>query len=147
MELGELTSLKAYSIDTGSVFKMTLYPEDGVKPKNEGDSSRDKRFVIIGKTGDSAIVGSLLINSHINDKLFMVVGPYQHCIYPDQYEFLEGKERFIDCYSIKEVRFDRILENGEYIGQISPEDIQEAIQKAKESPAISNRTMKKFNLL
>lgn len=63
MALGDLSTLKALSIDVGSVFKMTLTPKDGIKPKNEGDSSRDKYFVIIGKTEDSVIIGSLLINS------------------------------------------------------------------------------------
>lgn len=146
MELGDISALKAHSINVGSVFKMTLYPEDGVKPKNEGETSREKRFVVIGKTDDSVVVGSLLINSEINDKLFMLIGPYQHCIYPDQYEFLNGKERFIDCYKIKEINFDRILQDGEYIGQIDPIDIQEAIRLTKDSPANNNRILKKINL-
>lgn len=32
----------------GSVFKMTLSKEEGVTPKNPGDVTRDKLFVVIG---------------------------------------------------------------------------------------------------
>ena len=147
MALGDFSTLKALSIDIGSVFKMTLTPKDGIKPKNEGDSSRDKYFVIIGKTEDSVIIGSLLINSEINGNLFNKIGPFQHCIYPDQYEFLNGKERFIDCYKIKEFKSDRILSNAEYIGRIDSEDIYEAIKLSKTSPANNNQTLQKFDLL
>ena len=147
MELGDIAALKAHAIDVGSVFKMTLYPEDGVKPKNEGETSRDKRFVVIGKTQDSVLVGSLLINSEINDNIFIKIGPYQHCIYPDQYGFLNGKERYIDCYKIFEFNFDRIMEKGEYIGQIDPDDIEEAIKSAKSSPVNTPYTLKKFKLM
>lgn len=43
MNLGDLSSqLKGLSIQPGSVFKMTLFPKDGVTPKNEGDVSRTK---------------------------------------------------------------------------------------------------------
>lgn len=147
MELGDIAALKAHSIDVGSVFKMTLYPEDGVKPKNEGDNSRDKYFVVIGKTTDRIVVGSLLINTNINGNLYMRIGQFQHCIYPDQYDFLNGKERYISCYKIIELNFDRLFAEGEYIGQIDSEDIVEAIRLAKESPVNNAYTLKKFNLL
>ena len=63
MELKDCNALKHLAVHVGSVFKMTLYPEDKVTPKNPGDISRDKYFVVIGKTEDSLVVGSLLINS------------------------------------------------------------------------------------
>ena len=50
MKLGDFSSkLKGMSIQQGSVFRMTLFPKDGVTPKNEGDKSRTKYFVVIGK--------------------------------------------------------------------------------------------------
>ena len=147
MELSDISALKAYSINVGSVFKMKLYPEDGVKPKNEGETSRDKRLIVIGKTDDSVVVGYLLINSEINDKLLMLIGPYQHCIHPDQYDFLNGKDRYIDCYRIKELTFERLLKDGTYIGQVETDDIAEAMRLAKASPVNNNYTLKKFSLL
>lgn len=147
MELGEIAALKRYSIDVGSVFKMTLYPQDGVTPKNEGESSRNKYFVIIGKTTDGIVVGSLLINTNINDNLKDVIGPYQHCIHPDQYDFLNGKDRYIDCYRIKELTFERLLKGGIYIGQIETDDIAEVTKLVKASPVNNRHTLKKFSLL
>lgn len=147
MALGDIAALRAHAIDVGSVFKMRIYPEDGVKPKNEGETYRDKRLVIVGKTQDAVLVGSLLINSEINDNMFTKIAPYQHCIYPDQYDFLNDKERYIDCYKIFEFDFDRILDTGEYVGQINPDDIAEAIKCAKGSPVNSTYTLKKFKLI
>ncbi|MBQ8422429.1 MAG: hypothetical protein IJX11_09240 [Bacteroidales bacterium] len=95
MGLEEFSVLKSLAIEVGSVFKMTMYPEDKVIPKKEGDVSRDKYFVIIGKTVDSVVVGSLLINTNINSRLFNLISPYQHCISPESYDFLNGKERYI----------------------------------------------------
>ena len=53
MNLGDFSSqLKGLSITPGSVFRMILFPKDGVTPKNEGDKSRTKYFVVIGKDKD-----------------------------------------------------------------------------------------------
>ena len=40
MELGELSSLKSLAIQRRAIFRMTFYPEDGIKPKIPGDKSR-----------------------------------------------------------------------------------------------------------
>ena len=48
IDLGSNRKLKALALKTGSVFRMTLYPEDGITPKNTNDKSRDKYFVVIG---------------------------------------------------------------------------------------------------
>ena len=117
MNLGDFSSqLKGLSITPGSVFRMILFPKDGITPKNEGDISRTKYFVVIGKDKDSILVGSLLINSEVNANLINAIAPYQHCIYPEDYSFLGGKYRFIDCYRIKELQFNSIIESAEYIG-------------------------------
>ena len=61
------------SIHVGSIFKMEFTPSEGVKPKNPGETSRIKYFVIIGIDGDRVFVGALLINSRINDRLFLTL--------------------------------------------------------------------------
>ena len=147
MELGDLSELKSLAIEVGSVFRMTMYPKDKVTPKNEGDVSRDKYFVVIGKTEDSVVIGSLLINTNINSRLFNVIGPYQHCISPASYSFLNGKERYISCYEIKKFPTARVIEKAEYVGLISQEDIEASIELAKKSPINDKRTLKMFNIL
>lgn len=147
MGLGDLSELKSLAIKVGSVFKMTMYPEDKVTPKKEGDVSRDKYFVIIGKTEDSVVIGSLLINTNINSRLFNVIGPYQHRLSPASYSFLNGKERYISCYEIKKFSTERILEKAVYIGIIGQEDLDASIELAKKSPINDKRTLKMFNLI
>ena len=147
MNLGDFSSqLKGLSITPGSVFRMILFPKDGVTPKNEGDKSRTKYFVVIGKDKDSILVGSLLINSEVNANLINAIAPYQHCIYPENYSFLGGKYRFIDCYRIKELQFNSIIESAEYIGTISDADLNKAIVLTNASPVNKPHTLMKFGV-
>lgn len=147
MNLGDFSSqLKGISIQPGSVFKMTLFPKDGVTPKNEGDVSRTKYFVVIGKDKDSILVGSLLINTDVNINMVRAIAPYQHCIYPKDYAFLGDKYRYIDCYRIKELQFSQIIESGEYIGTISEFDLSKAIDLTNASPVNRPQTLIKFGV-
>ena len=147
MKLGDFSAaFKGMSVQSGSVFRMTLYPKDGVTPKNEGDVSRTKFFVVIGKDEDSILVGSLLINTDVNINLVKVIAPYQHCIYPEVYSFLGEKCRYIDCYRIKELSFNQIIETADYIGTISPEDLDKAIDLANASPVNRPLILKKYGI-
>ena len=147
MKLGDFSSkFKGMSIQPGSVFRMTLFPKDGVTPKNEGDKSRTKYFVVIGIDDESLLVGSLLINSDVNINLVHAIAPYQHCIYPKDYAFLGDKYRFIDCYRIKELSFAQIIEDGDYIGTVSAVDLDKAIDLANASPVNKPLTLKKFGI-
>lgn len=54
MKLRELSvDLKRLSLERGSVFKMTMFREDGIVPKGENSVSRDKYFVVIGVSDNS----------------------------------------------------------------------------------------------
>lgn len=147
MRLGELsTQLNGMTIQPGSVFKMTLYPKDGITPKNEGDNSRTKYFVVIGKDEDSLLVGSLLINTDVNINMVHAIAPYQYCIYPKDYSFLGDKFRYIDCYLIKELDYNQITAEGEFIDVISSADLARAIDLAKASPVNKPAVLKRYGL-
>ena len=146
MELGDLSALKGLSIDKGSVFKMTLFPSDGVKPKKEEDISRDKYFVVLGKDNNSIIVGAVLINSDINYNLLLRIAPFQISLEPEEYEFLQGKRRFLDCYRIKKIPFERILNDAEFIGAVSDDIIERAIQLVNHSDVNSTKDLKQFGI-
>jgi hypothetical protein len=79
--------------------------------------------------------------------LVRAIAPYQYCIYPKDYAFLGDKYRFIDCYRIKELSFDQIIEDGDYIGTISAEDLDKTIDLANASPVNKPLTLKKFGIL
>ena len=69
--LGELLSDNSKqnllsTIQRGDVIRMEMTPKEGVKPKNEGDESRNKYFIVLGKTDDGKLIGFVLINTNIN---------------------------------------------------------------------------------
>ncbi len=147
MELGVISNkLKSMSVTVGSVFKTTLYKSDGVKPKKAEDLSRDKYFVVIGEDESSYIVGVLLINTNVNSNLARIIAPYQHCIYPDVYEFLDGQCRFVDCYKIKTIDRNRILSDASYVGIINEDDMQRIAELAKGSPGNLPDDLDRFNI-
>lgn len=147
MDLGESSALKSLSLQVGSIFKMKLLPQDGVTPKNPGDIDRTKYFVVLGIDDSKVLVGSVLINSHINNKLFSIIGPYQHCIYEADYSFLTHEESFIDCFQVKEISYDRIINEAEYIGLIEDVDMVSVKELVISSPANRKFILKKFHIL
>lgn len=145
MKLGGLDQLKSLSIDVGSVFVMTLYGSDGITPK-DGEESRRKMFVVLGKNKTSFTVASVLINSDINAHKFNMIGPYQHEIRGDAYDFLSKDVSYVDGYVLFEFPISRIQDNAEYLGLISEEDLKQIIAHVKESPAIQPRLISQYNL-
>lgn len=139
--------MKELSIQSGSVFYMRFYPEDNVVPKFAGDEYRDKYFVILGKDSDGSYIALSLINSEINANLKSRIGLYQHQIRQENYSFLRGKDRYVDCYSIKEVSASRILELGEYKGVLNDDDLEKVIELVNTSPIISVAMLKQYSLL
>ena len=146
MELGELSSLKRLAIQRGAIFRMTFYPEDGVKPKNPGDKSRNKYFCILGVTDNSWWVGSVLINTEINQNLAKIIEPYQHILRSSHYEFLNGEDRFLDCYRISKIDYERVVANAEYIDTLLDIDLDRAIDLANLSPMNSDKDLKSFGI-
>lgn len=131
----------------GDVFRMTLFPEDGVKPKHAGDMSRTKYFVVIGLDEGRVMAASLLVNSKINDRLFSIIGPYQHCIHSEDYSFLTKSESYVDCFRIKEISAERIIENADYVGRLNADDIDEILNLTVSSPNNRKGILKKYHLI
>lgn len=146
MELGELPALRQLSIQPGSVYHLRMYPEDGVVPKNEGDTYRDKFSVIVGKNADGSYLALTLINTEINHLLKNKIGKYQFLIKHDKYDFLHGKDRYVDCYRIKEIQMRRILEHGTYIGIISDTDMQKIVSLLQQSPLMSPAKLQRYSI-
>ena len=135
--------LRRRVLEVGQVLRMKMFPEDNVRPK-QGKNSKEKRFVIIGKNEDK-VVAALLINSEINRNLFMQIGPYQHLIRAEQYDFLDHNS-YVDGYMIREFSVSRVMASATYLGSLSPEDIRESIQRAIESPRQKPYIIKRYKL-
>ena len=135
--------LRRRALEVGQVLRMEMFPEDSVRPK-KGKSSKEKRFVIIGKNGDE-VVAALLINSEINEGLFLRIGPYQHLISSERYDFLDH-DSYVDGYLIREFDANRVLDSAVFWGSLAPEDVAESIQRAISSPQLKPYLIKRYNL-
>lgn len=135
--------LRRRALEVGQVLRMEMFPEDAVRPK-KGKSSKEKRFVVIGKNDDK-VVAALLINSNINENLFMQIGPYQHFISSERYDFLDH-DSYVDGYLIREFDATRVLVSAQYLGSLAPEDVEESIQRAVSSPQLKPYIIKRYNL-
>ncbi len=115
--------LREQAVEIGQVLKMDMYPS----------KEEDK------------LIAALLINSHINPNLFNRIGPYQHEISKDRYDFLDHTS-YIDGYSIREFDVQRVLCYAKYLGSIEPDDLQEAINHVCDSPDVKPYILKKYHL-
>lgn len=144
LELGVIPAeLRRQALEVGQVLRMDMDEKDGVVPR-PGKSSKLKRFVIIGRYGD-ALVAALLINSDINEKKFVQIGPYQHKILQSDYDFLDH-DSYIDGFLLREFSCERVLEKAEYLGRISEQDLSESIERISLSPKIKPYLLKKYRL-
>lgn len=136
--------LRKQAVEIGHVLKMDMFPSDRVTPKNNADH-KVKRFVIIGKQNDK-LIAALLINSQINPRLFIKIGPFQHSISKDKYDFLEHNS-YIDGYTVREFDVDRVLKSASYLGTIDADDLEEAVNHVRESPDVKPYILKKYGLV
>jgi len=135
--------LRRRALEVGQVLRMEMFPEDSVRPK-KGKLSKEKRFVIIGKNDDK-VVAALLINSEINENLYMKIGPYQHLILSDRYDFLDH-DSYVDGYLIREFDANRVIASADYLGSLTSEDVAESIQRAVASPQLKPYLIKRYKL-
>ena len=145
MQLSAIKALKEASIQVGSVYKMTFYPHDGITPKGEHATNRDKYFVVVGIDSEGNYIGVSIINTNVNINFARSIAPYQHCIYPNKYDFLRGQYRFIDCYKLRELEKERIVSDAEYIACLDSEDINRVRQLLKTSPTIDKYTIEQYD--
>lgn len=136
-------SLRERAVEIGQVLKMEMHPSDRVTPKH--GNSKEKCFVVIGKS-EGSLIAAVLINSKINPHWFSIIGPYQHEIKPEKYDFL-AHDSFIDGYSIREFEISRVMGSARYLGQIDEQDLKEAIDHVCNSPNVKRYLLKKYQLI
>lgn len=147
MDLGDLPEFKELAISVGSVFKMELTRVEGVSPKNPGEFSRVKYFIVVGIDDDRVAVASLVINSKINSNLFWRIADYQYRITSSEYDFLSKAESYVNCYDIKQISVSKINQKAEYVGFLLTEDLNEILGIVRSSPANKAAVLKKFHLI
>ena len=133
-------------VKPGSVFRMRFFPQDGIVPKDASDTWRDKYFVILGKNDEGDFVALSLINTEINEHLKQRIGAFQYQISSIDYDFLNGRDRFVDCYDMKEVASERIINQGDYAGLISEADMNAIIKLVNDSPIVSVAKLRRYGI-
>ena len=116
--------------------------------KNEGDDSRNKYFIVLGKTSDGTLIGFVVINSQINNNLSE---PLQQLHYPlavSKYAFLL-KNRYADCGELKEITLENFTDryNCRSFGKIDEEDLRLITEAVKTSPKETKKHLRKFGLI
>lgn len=86
------------NIKIGNVYLLNLNENNGITPK-DGDSTRNKFFIVLGFDNDGNVIGGLVINSKINNKLPSTITDYQLPITVEQCPFLNHNS-FINCSKI-----------------------------------------------
>lgn len=141
-----MTTSTSINPNIGEVYKMKLTKKEGVKDKNKGDDGRHKYFIIVGIENDIAI-GIVLINSDINEKLPQKLKELHYPLKASKYNFLKHNS-FACCGNLKEVkieRFKNLLEQPK--GKIDDDDLILIIGAVIESPYISPKILKRFELI
>lgn len=137
------------SIRRGDVYRMKLTTNEGITPKNKGDKDRNKYFVIIGKDAAGNAIGFVVINSEINAKTPTILKPFEYLISAQQYDFLEGKDRYVHCSELKEIkkeRFADLFDIDKNKGTIGDEDLKHIIDLLKRSPKVTPKQLKRFDI-
>lgn len=135
------------TIQRGDVIRMEMTPKEGVKPKNEGDKSRNKYFIVLGKTDDGKLIGFVLINTNINQNLSFALKNLHYPLAVSKYPFLK-KNRFVDCAQLKEITLDNFT--GRYqcqsFGRIDDDDLAYITEAVVSSPLETTKHLRKFGL-
>lgn len=135
-------------VDCGDIVRMKLTKTEGVTPKNDGDTDRNKYFVVLGKTEDGKVIGFVLINSHINNNLSEEVKLLHYPIKKSKYPFLDH-DSFIFCGQLKEINLAAFADRykSQTFGKLADDDLELVIQAVVSSPSESKKHLRKFGLI
>ena len=136
------------NIQRGDVIRINMTLEEGVKPKNNGEESRNKYFIVLGKTEDGKFIGFVLINSNINPHLSSELKDLHYPLHFSKYSFLE-KNRFVDCGQLKEITLENFSDRYkcQSFGKIDEEDLEYKTQAVISSPKETRKHLRKFGLI
>ncbi len=138
-----INSLTRSTVSVGDVWRIRLYPENGITPK-AGDNSRNKFLVILGFDDEGNIYGGVVINSRINDRIPVALQDLQMPIRKSAYPFLDH-DSFVDCSKLMVVRAETFAK-WEFKGIISQDDIELIAGTLRESPLVTAATLARFSI-
>lgn len=133
------------NIKIGNVYLLNLNESNGITPKDE-NPTRNKFFIVLGFDNDGNVIGGLVINSKINNKLPSTITDYQLPITVEQCPFLNHNS-FINCSKIIIANRTKITMQS-YRGEISDLKLMELIfNTVKESPTVNRKQLETFGII
>lgn len=133
------------TIAIGDIHKIPLDESNGITPK-DGKLTREKYFVVLGFDSSGNIIGGLVINTNINYNLPTSVTDYQLQVTASQLSFLHHKS-FVNCSRLIVARRDKFTSDS-YMGTIEDKELLDLIiGTVKESPTVSKKLLKKFDII
>lgn len=140
-----LSKLARLSIEVGNIYRIRMDESNGITPKNQGDTYRDKYFVVLGFDSEGNIYGGIVINSQINRHLPPPLASLQIPILRIHYSFLDH-DSYLDCASLKTVSPEK-FQQWKYLGKLRDIDQTIVFDSVKNSPSISKADLKRFGIL
>ena len=132
------------SVSIGDVFLIEMDETDGITPK-DGDTTRNKFFIVLGFDGMGNAYGGVVINSKINQRMNPIVQQYQMPISCAKYPFLRYNS-FVNCIRLKTAPLAK-LTSGKFVGVIDSEDVRLITETVKTSPREREEILRKFGLI
>lgn len=133
----------------GSVFRMHLGSEEGVRGKNPGDVGRNKYFVVLGHDTEGNAIGFVLVDTNINPNL-PKKRQEAHCrILAKDNAFLDGVDRYVDCSDFKVIskrRFAELFGSEKAKGTIDDASLTAIKQITSNYEDASPKLLKRFGL-
>ncbi|WP_334166624.1 hypothetical protein [Phocaeicola paurosaccharolyticus] len=108
-------------------------------------NSRNKYVVIVSVIDETHIVGSLLINTDPNIENTQI-GDQQYPLSTNDYPDALDYKSWLDCSLLFEIEISQI-ETGYHAGYINQRDWGYIVETLKNSPTISNKKKRKYNIL
>lgn len=133
------------TIQPGDIFRIRLTIEEGITPKNKDDSSRNKYFIVIGKTKDKKVIGFVVINSCINQNLSIQLQQLHYPLRAVKYSFLDH-DSYVYCGDLKEITINHFFERTcQSCGTIDNEDLKYITEKVIFSPIETKKHLRIYH--
>lgn len=133
----------------GSVFRMHLGSEEGVRGKNPGDVGRNKYFVVLGHDTEGNAIGFVLVDTNINPNLPKKRQEAHYRILAKDNAFLDGVDRYVDCSDFKVIskrRFAELFGSEKAKGTIDDASLTAIKQITSNYEDASPKLLKRFGL-
>lgn len=141
-------NVSEHNLKVGDIIYVSLGSDDGLILR-DGFSTRYKYLVIVGFTSEGNIIGSLLINSNINQQKWSQ--EFLDCQYPllhKHYLHILDYTSWLDCTELFEFGADALAKRGALLkGALTEEDKQNVLTMLRNSEVIDKATKRRFGLL